>query len=88
MREGGPHGVLRQRGHTGKHVPAESTGKVGAGVSESADRLQLGPLQSPVRRRKPEVQGLREGLVMGLLRVCERLKAELAPHTKAGAVAL
>lgn len=85
---GGLHGVRRQRGHTGEHVSAESTGKVGARVSESADRPQLGPLQNPVRRWKPEVQGLTEGLVMGLLRVSERLKAELAPQTKMGAVVL
>lgn len=69
-------GVLGPRGHGGKHIPGESPGKAEASVSESPQNL--------VRRWKPQVQGLREGMVMGLLRVRERL----APQRKAGAMTL
>lgn len=77
VRKDGPHGVLGQRGNRGKHASGEFTGKMGASYTKSTDGLEVGPLENPVRRWKPEVQGLREGLITGLLRGRERLKAEI-----------
>lgn len=57
----------------GKYASGEFTGKMEASYTKSTDGLEVGPLENPVRRWKPEVQGLREGL----LRVRERLKAEI-----------